>query len=54
MIDFKNASFVKLREVPGDEGHKMVGDLLIEDEQILTHLRVCGIWLSSPIEELLR
>ena len=33
MIDFKNASFVKLREVPGDEGHKMVVDLLIEDEQ---------------------
>jgi hypothetical protein len=39
MIDFKNASFVKLREVPGDEGHKMVGDLLIEDEQIFNSFK---------------
>jgi hypothetical protein len=39
MIDFKNASFVKLREVLGDEGHKMVGDLLIEDEQIFNSFK---------------
>ena len=34
MIDFKNASFVKLHEVPAEDGSKMVGDLLVEDEQI--------------------
>ncbi len=34
MIDFKNASFVKLHEVPSEEGSKTVGDLLVDDEQI--------------------
>ena len=34
MIDFKNASFVKLHEVASEEGSKTVGDLLVDDEQI--------------------
>lgn len=34
MIDFTNASFVKLREVSQQDGLVMVGDLLIDDEQI--------------------
>ena len=39
MIDFKNASFVKLHEVPAEEGSKMVGDLLVEDEQIFNSFK---------------
>lgn len=39
MIDFKNASFVKLREVSAEEGNKMVGDLLIDDEQIFNSFK---------------
>jgi hypothetical protein len=39
MIDFKNASFVKLREVSAEEGTKMVGDLLIDDEQIFNSFK---------------
>ena len=34
MIDFKNASFVKLREVTNAEGQEMVGELLIDGEDI--------------------
>lgn len=34
MIDFKNATFVKLREVSHEDGLSMVGDLLIDEEQI--------------------
>lgn len=36
MIDFKNGSFVKLKEVSIDEGTNMVSDLLIEGEQIFS------------------
>jgi len=39
MIDFKNASFVKLREVSAEEGTNMVGDLLIDDEQIFNSFK---------------
>ena len=39
MIDFKNASFVKLHEVPVEDGSKMVGDLLVEDEQIFNSFK---------------
>jgi hypothetical protein len=34
MIDFNNATFVKLREVSHEDGLVMVGDLLIDEEQI--------------------
>jgi hypothetical protein len=34
MIDFNNATFVKLREVSHEDGFSMVGDLLIDEEQI--------------------
>ena len=34
MIDFNNATFVKLREVSHEDGLSMVGDLLIDEEQI--------------------
>ena len=36
MIDFKNGSFVKLREVSVEEGTAMVTDLLIDNEQIFS------------------
>ena len=39
MIDFKNVSFVKLHEVPAEEGSKIVGDLLVEDEQIFNSFK---------------
>ena len=39
MIDFKNASFIKLKEVALEEGHKMVGDLLIDDETIFNSFK---------------
>lgn len=39
MIDFNNASFVKLREVPNDEGTAMIGDLLIDDEQVFNSFK---------------
>lgn len=39
MIDFKNASFIRLSEVSNEEGMKMVGDLLIEDETIFNSFR---------------
>lgn len=39
MIDFKNASFVKLHEVPNEDGNAMVGDLLIEEEEIFSSFK---------------
>jgi len=39
LIDFKNASFIRLSEVSNEEGMKMVGDLLIEDETIFNSFR---------------
>lgn len=39
MIDFNNASFVKLREVPNEEGTAMIGDLLIENEQVFNSFK---------------
>lgn len=39
MIDFNNAKFFKLREVDNAEGHTMVGDLLIDNEQIFSSFR---------------
>jgi hypothetical protein len=39
MIDFNNASFVKLREVPNEEGTAMIGDLLIDDEQVFNSFK---------------
>lgn len=39
MIDFNNGSFVKLRQVPNDEGVSLVGDLLIENEQIFSSFK---------------
>lgn len=35
MIDFKNADFLKLRQVGNDQGQQMVGELLISGETIL-------------------
>lgn len=39
MIDFNNASFVKLREVPNEEGTAMIGDLLIDDELVFNSFK---------------
>lgn len=39
MIDFKNASFIRLSEVPNEEGQQMVGDLLIDDETIFNSFK---------------
>lgn len=39
MIDFKNASFIKLREVTREDGLAMVGDLLIDDEEIFSSFK---------------
>lgn len=39
MIDFNNASFLKLREVPNEEGTTMIGDLLIDDEQVFNSFK---------------
>lgn len=39
MIDFKNASYVKLKEVPNQEGQELVGDLLIDEEGIFASFR---------------
>jgi hypothetical protein len=39
MIDFKNASYVKLKEVPNQEGQDLVGDLLIDEEGIFASFR---------------
>lgn len=36
MIDFKNASFVKLSEASQSDGQSMVGDLLIDGESIMS------------------
>ena len=35
MIDFANAKYLKLREVDEKEGKKLVGDLLIDDEDLI-------------------
>ena len=35
MIDFNNAKYLKLREVNDGEGAKLVGELLIPDEDII-------------------
>jgi hypothetical protein len=39
MIDFKSASFVKLRPVDNQEGLGLVGDLLIEKENIFNSFK---------------
>ena len=39
MIDFTNGSFVKLRQVDNEEGNSLVGDLLIDDEQIFSSFK---------------
>ena len=39
MIDFKNASFVKLKQVGNEEGVAMVAELLIDGEQIMSSFR---------------
>ena len=35
MIDFNNASFMKLKEVPVKEGEKLVSPMLIDGETVL-------------------
>jgi len=39
MIDFNNASFIKLREVSQEDGFAMIGDLLIDDEEIFNSFK---------------
>jgi hypothetical protein len=39
MIDFKNPSFVKLAEVDNATGMQMVGDFLIDDEEIFSSFK---------------
>ena len=39
MIDFKNASFIKLKEADNAEGFAMVGELLIENENIMASFK---------------
>ena len=39
MIDFKNGSFVKLKEVPNQEGVSLAGDILVDDESIFSSFR---------------
>ena len=39
MIDFKNASFFKLHEVPNQDGKQMVGDLLVDNEEIFSSFK---------------
>jgi hypothetical protein len=39
MIDFKNPSFVKLTEVDNTVGMQMVGDFLIDDEDIFSSFK---------------
>jgi hypothetical protein len=39
MIDFKNGSFVKLKEVSNEEGMSLAGDILIEDEAIFSSFK---------------
>ena len=39
MIDFTNGAFVKLRQVSNEEGHQLVGDLLIDNEQIFSSFK---------------
>lgn len=39
MIDFKNGSLVKLKEVSNDEGYSMVGELLIDGETVMSSFR---------------
>lgn len=39
MIDFKNGTFVKLKQVSNEDGYKMVQGLLISDEGILSAYR---------------
>jgi len=39
MIDFKNPSFVKLKEVSNEEGMAIAGDILIEDEDIFSSFK---------------
>ena len=34
MIDFDNATFLKLAEIPVAEGHEMVCELLVENETV--------------------
>jgi hypothetical protein len=39
VIDFKNASFMKLKETDNSEGNGMVGDLLIDGETIMSSFK---------------
>ena len=39
MIDFNNASFMKLKETDNSEGIAMAGDLLIEGESIMSSFK---------------
>ncbi len=39
MIDFKNGSFVKLKEVPNEDGIALAGDILVEDENIYSSFK---------------
>jgi hypothetical protein len=39
MIDFNNASFVKLNEVDNKVGEELVGDQLVEDELLLNSFK---------------
>ena len=39
MIDFKNGSLVKLKEVPNADGLALVQDLLIDDEEVFASFK---------------
>jgi len=39
MIDFANGSFLKLREVSNQEGFDLVGDILIDEEDIFSSFK---------------
>ena len=51
MIDFKNATFFKLKKVENEKAEPLVGPLLISDESIISTYKDYAIRLFLQIKE---
>lgn len=48
MIDFKNPSYMKLKEIDANEAHSLVAMMLVDGESLLRPSKPCAITSYSP------
>ena len=49
MIDFKNSSFVKLKEISKEDGEKAVSMMLLDNENVFAAFKACLLYTSRCV-----